>query len=277
MATGDALDILERVKRLIPGRWFAWVAPLRDGVIGGLADCAANLYAFVIYARKQTRLATATGIWLDILCYDYLRRHLLRQGRSDDVFRAIIQATILQERVTRKGVSSAVTGLINIPPFIFEPWNTNDAGGYRAPNIGYGITAGWGSLQYPAQVFMRISRSGLGPTGVPFSEGWYGGQGTPAIGAYGQGAIQYTDSDTAEIGVTDADIYQVITNSKPTGVTVWVQLGAGTVISQAPAIPPGGIGPTLPIAAIETNPHFIASYRPAAYARRLPVRFNYTN
>jgi hypothetical protein len=109
--TGTTGDIQRRVKFLIPKRWFSFVAPIRDAIIGGLSDCTANLFSFIGYAKLQTRLATATGPWLDVFCYDYLRRFLLRKGAIDDVFRKIIRATILQERVTRAGMTSAVSQL----------------------------------------------------------------------------------------------------------------------------------------------------------------------
>jgi hypothetical protein len=263
MATGDATDLLERVKRLIPFRWFQWAAPLRDAIVGGLSDCAAKGYSFILYTRQQSRLATATGIWLDILCYDFLRRHLLRRGTSDTVFRNTIQATILQERVTRKGMNAALTALLNIPPFIFEPWSTNDAGAYNTGNFAYGMAGGWGSLQLPGQVFIKVSRVGIGPSGVPNVAGWFRGQGSIGVGGYGQGAIEYVSGVTPTIGVTDADIYQIIANTKPTGVTCWVQIGTEFVIGQAPAIiPQGGIGPFLPLIQSETQPHFIAQFRP---------------
>jgi hypothetical protein len=287
MATGDSADILARVKRLIPSRWFAFVAPLRDGIIGGLADCAAKLYSFIIYARQQTRLATATGIWLDILSYDFLRKNLPRGGfinfgvnqpapLTDDVYRSVIRATILQERVTRQGMVSAVTTLLNIPPYIFEPWNTNDAGGYRMPNFAYGTIGGWGSLLYPGQVFMKISRAGIGATGVPNVGGWYRGQGGIGVGGYGQGSIEYISSVTAQIGITNDLIYKLIGNTKPSGVTCWVQIGGGFLIGHAFAVVSafGTSLPFLPIQQAETQPHFIGRYRPATYHRRLPARFN---
>ena len=48
MATGDSADLLARVKAVIPRRWFSYVAPVRDAIIGGLsdgADVAASLAA----------------------------------------------------------------------------------------------------------------------------------------------------------------------------------------------------------------------------------------
>jgi hypothetical protein len=219
---GKSEDILARVKRLIPGRWFAWVAPIRDALLGGLADQAARCYSLITYARQQSRLATATGPWLDVLCFDFLRRELLRGARDDDTFRTIIQATILQERVTRAGMVNAVTALTGVTPWIFEPWNPMDAGGYGVGGAGYGVAGGWGSLQLPAQVFMSISRSGAGAAGVPN----VGGYGTTQ-GGYGFGALEYAGTYTQQVGVTDDDIYQMIERTKPTGTIVWTQIGDG--------------------------------------------------
>jgi hypothetical protein len=218
---GDSTDIIERVKRLIPGRWFAWAAPYRDGVLGGIADAASWCYGWIGYAALQTRLATATGIWLDIWSYDYLRRYLPRAGRGDTIFRAIIQATILQERVTRAGMMNAITALVGTSPGIIEPWSTGDCGGWGGNNFGYGIAGAWGSIQLPGQTFIKVSRRGLMPSGVPSVEG-YGG----VLGGYGVGGIQYVGSEIAEVGVINTEIYNIIKYTKPTGVIAWTRIGA---------------------------------------------------
>jgi hypothetical protein len=106
--TGDGNDILSRVKLLIPLRWFSWVAPYREAIIGSVSDQAWVCYTWTTYVRAHSRLATAVGIGLDVLCYDFLGRNLSRGSASDDVFRAPIQAINLKERVTRSGMSAAV-------------------------------------------------------------------------------------------------------------------------------------------------------------------------
>lgn len=132
---GSSDNIVSRVKRLIPNRWFQYVAPYRDAVLGGLADSSAWLYGFIGYAKAQTRLSTAYGIWLDIFAFDFLGRTLIRSGANDATFRAIIRATILQERVTRAGMIDAVTKLVGAPPQMFEPWNPRDTGAYSSPRV----------------------------------------------------------------------------------------------------------------------------------------------
>src|SRR6185503_12487721 len=100
MATGESRDIVNRVKRLIPHRWFSYAAPLRDAILGGLSDTASSFYDLILYAQQQARIKTASGPFLDMIAYEYLGRFLLRGDSSDQVFRQQILATILQERVT---------------------------------------------------------------------------------------------------------------------------------------------------------------------------------
>ena len=223
--TGSAADILGKVKKLIPHGWFQWVAPYRDALLGGLADLASWNYYLVSYARAQSRLATAYGIWLDILAYDFLGNFLMRNKANDDTFRALIRATILQERVTRAGMVNAVTAMTGTAPTIFEPWNTYDTGAYSSPpgvgvpqygSFGYNVgQGGYGNMQLNNQVFLGITR-GSG-SGVPNVDG-YGGK----IAGYGAGTIEYVGLSSELWGTTDAMIYQLINMTKPTGTTAWV-------------------------------------------------------
>ena len=218
MSTGDSADILGRVKRLIPNRWFAWVAPNRDAILGGLSDLAAWIYAFIGYARLQSRIATATGPWLDVISYDYLGRYLPRNGMTDQAFRTRILATILQERVTRAGMVTAITALTGTAPQIFEPWNTNDTGAYGVPTMGYGVgKGGWGNMNLPAQTFMMVKRAPL------FIAPNVAGYGSPNSG-YGVGTIEYIGSSSEEAEVEDSIIYATIEATKASGTTCWVHI-----------------------------------------------------
>jgi hypothetical protein len=223
--TGGSLDIVNRVKRLIPYRWFSWVAPYRDAILGGLADLAAWSYTLIQYARSQSRLASAYGIWLDIFAYDYLGRFLIRNGAADDTFRAIIRATILQERVTRKGMINAIAMLTGNVPSIFEPWNTQDTGAYSgsrasgAPqygSFGYNVgVGGYGNMILNNQSFIQIIRgSGAGVPGIA----GYGNN----IAGYGVGLTEYVGITSETWGITDPMIFDMVNKTKPTGTTVWV-------------------------------------------------------
>lgn len=235
--TGDPADILSRVKQLIPKGWFQWVAPYRDAIIGGLSDSASWCFGLIGYARAQTRLATAYGIWLDILSFDFLGRFFVRAGAADDTFRALIRATILQERVTRAGMNNAVTALTNNVPWIFEPWNTFDTGAYSSPvptgpkygQMGYGIgMGGYGNMNLPGQAFMKVARRAA--SGVPGVSGY-----SDPIAGWGTGAIEYIGPTSELAGVTDDMIYRLISTTKATGTTIWVafQVPTTTVLTDA--------------------------------------------
>ena len=224
--TGTSDDITDRVKKVIPRRWFSFIAPYRDAIIGGASDLGAWGYDLIQYAKAQTRLATSYGPFLDIYAYDFLRTTLTRSGLQDGIFRALIQATILKERVTRLGMVNALTTLTGAAPTIFEPWSTQDAtcysgkrslGGPQYGSAAYGIGGGYGSMQLPAQVFVKVNQ---GPTlGVPGVAGY-----TNNIGGWGVGAIEYVGKTLAVLGITDTMIYTLIQATKPTGVTVWVAI-----------------------------------------------------
>lgn len=228
--TGSSGDIHLRVLATLPRRWWRWQAPVRTWIIGGIADSAAWCYSWIPYAALQSRIATATGMWLDLIAYDFLGRFLLRQGASDTIFRRQITSTVLQERVTRKGMTQILTNLLGISPTIIEPWNPGDCGAWSGKNQivghgGYGRVGAWGSLELPNQVFIRISRAGLGPAGVPAITG-YGGYAGGYVGPnYPKfGAAQYIGSGTLELGVTDDVIENIITHTRPTGTIAWINI-----------------------------------------------------
>jgi hypothetical protein len=220
---------------LIPFRWFSWIAPLRDAVLGGLADQAAWCYSWLVYIKQQSRIATSTGPFLDLISYDFLGRHLPRGQMSDANYRIRILATILQERVTRKGMINAVNMIIGSNPTIFEPWNTNDAGAwsgptmssFHAPNFvwnsatGSSGVGGWGSTDLPAQSFMNLVRSTF--SGVPNVAGYSSTGHLSGLGGWGVGAIELIGLSTAQIGVTDQMIYDTINTTRPTGSIVWTR------------------------------------------------------
>ena len=248
MATGDTDDILTRVKMLIPFRWFSWVAPLRDAILGGLSDGGAWCYAWIVYAKQQSRIATSTGPFLDLISYDFLGRHLPRGHMTDDQFRVRIMATILQERVTRAGVSNAIKQLTGVAPWIFEPWNTGDAGSWAdaatpsshpfsafawADVNGLSGAGGWGSTDLPAQTYMVVTRTAF--SGVPLVAGWSGtavGQrigagawiGTAAPPYQNVGIIELFGTGTSQSGVTDDLIYDTIDTTRPTGSIAWTRI-----------------------------------------------------
>jgi hypothetical protein len=252
MATGDSNDIVQRVKQLISGRWFSWTAPIRDAILGGLADSASWCYSWITFTRTQSRIATSTGLFLDLISYDFLGRHLPRNGTVDSVFRSKILATILQERVTRHGMFTALKTLTGTKPQIIEPWNTGDCGGWdiamswagsspaSGPAGGFDIACGWdvagewdvpafiaatvgagagcwGDTDLPAQCFIIVTPPGL--AGVPNIPGWDSFQ-----GAWDVGTIELVDQSLITGAVTNGDIYDTINTTRPTGTICWTQI-----------------------------------------------------
>ena len=222
--------------------------------MGGIADVAAWSYSLLTYARMQTRLATASGLWLDLLAYDFLGLYLRRKGLNDEAFRTKIRATILQERVTRAGMASVLTQITGRAPTIFEPWNTGDAGAWNQGVIGWsgaaagtqpgggwnvasgwdtnasgyniqtssyqgsGGAGGWGTNLMPSQVLIQtfppLSQ------GVPFVGGWNQGP-----SAWNGGITEFIDDSANLVGaLTEADVYATVAATKPTGVVAWVNI-----------------------------------------------------
>ena len=217
MTTGDSTDMLSRIKRVLPPRWFAYAAPLRDAVLGGLADQLAWIYSLIAFAKLQTRVSTATGFFIDLIAFDYFGTFLRRRAAElDGAFVARIKKEILRERVTRRGMIQALTDLTGKSPIVFEPRSTFDAGGYGT-HFGYGVAGGWGNVALNNQVFLTVYRPGL--QGVPGVDGYGGG-----LGGYGVGQLEYVNASMVMGAVTDADIMNTIEATKPTGVTCWTKL-----------------------------------------------------
>ena len=78
--TGDQQDILARLRTVLPARWFPDDAPVLDGLLNGLASGWSFAYQQLQYVKAQTRIATATDVWLDIIALDFFGGRLVRRG-----------------------------------------------------------------------------------------------------------------------------------------------------------------------------------------------------
>ena len=82
--TGDQQDMMARLRTVLPTRWFPDSAPVLDGLLSGLASGWSWAYQQLQYVQAQTRIATATDVWLDIIANDYFGGRLGRRaGQSD--------------------------------------------------------------------------------------------------------------------------------------------------------------------------------------------------
>ncbi len=215
--TGNASDMLARLLSLLPLRWFPDSTPILTTVLSGLAESWAWLNTMLGYAKLQTRIATATDTFLDLVAQDCFAATLPRRyGESDTAFRARIQRELLRERATRPAMVSVLTDLTGRAPVIFEPARPADTGAYGIA-LGYGAAGGWGSLKLPFQAFVTAFRP-LG-SGVPLVSGWGG-----AAGGYGGGAIEYASLAMVQSQITDDDINAAIARTTPVAAIAWTRI-----------------------------------------------------
>jgi hypothetical protein len=219
MATGDQADMQTRIIALLPQGWFSDSSPIRDALISGLAWCLALIYSLIQYSQLQTRIATATDGFLDLISFDFFGNNLPRnQQELDAPFRARILATLLRPKATRPAMIAVLTALTGRAPIIFEPARPLDTGAYGASICGYNVAGGYGSLMLPAQFFMTAFRPAS--SGIPFVAGY----GSPSSGYSVASRGEYASLSQIQGVVTDADIMATIAATKAEGTTAWVNL-----------------------------------------------------
>ena len=225
---GDRSDIASRLRAVLPTKWFGDTTPILDTILNGLGAGWEYIYQFQLYAEQQTRLTTASDLWLDLVAGDFFGGRVRRStGQSDSAFRAVIQRMLLREHATRPAMTSALLTLTGRTPRIFEPANTSDTGGYASPRspgaqpqgggVGYNVGGGWGSLALSYQCFITAFRPV--ENGVAYVSGW----GMNGAG-YGGGPIEYANLDLLNGHVSDADILNEITSVAPVGIVAWTNI-----------------------------------------------------
>jgi hypothetical protein len=221
--TGDQQDMLVRLRTVLPASWFPDTAPVLDGLLSGLAAGWSWAYQQLQYVKAQTRIATATDIWLDIIASDFFGNRLARRaGQGDGAFRKRIQLELFRERGTRGALIAVLQDLTGRAPLVFEPARTGDTGGYASlggsgGGVGYGWAGGWGSLALPFQCFVTAYRPA--GSGIAAVCGWGG-----SVGCYGRGAIEYASLDMVQGQVTDSDIYTAIADVLPVATIGWTRI-----------------------------------------------------
>jgi hypothetical protein len=215
--TGDADDILSRIKALLPRGWFPDSTPVLDALLSAHAWCLSFVYSLIQYAKSQTRIATATDGFLDLISYDFFGGNLPRRAQEqDDPFRTRIQASIFGEKVTRNGMIKALVALTGREPIIFEPARPADTGGWGIAT-GWDTAGGWGELDLPAQVFITAFRPK--GSGIPNVAGW-----DSPSGSWDGGYSSWADLSQVQGYVSDSDIFATIAATKAEGVTAWVRI-----------------------------------------------------
>ncbi len=217
--TGDRQDMLDRLKSMLPTRWFADDTPVLDAVLGGFAATASWTFSLLRAVQSQTRIGTATDRFLDMAATDFFGSRLPRRpSQGDQAYRTRIMQELRRERGTRAAVVSALTDLTGRTPMLFEPTRPADTGAWGMA-AGYGSAGGWGSLALPFQFFVTAYRPG--GAGIAAVCGW----GEPA-GGYGVGAIEYASLDMLQGQVTDADIDAAIAGVLPAASIAWTRISS---------------------------------------------------
>lgn len=231
MATGDQTNILARLKTLLPPGWFPASSsgqtsptPILDGILSGFSAIAAYGYSLIQYVKNQTRIATATDGWLDIISLDLFGGALPRNpGELDPAFRARIRANLFLPANTRAALQAAVQSVTGYPVRMIEPWQPNDNARYGSSFYGYNRAA------RPGQYANGNQRTaGLIVCSLPASSG---GGGQPRRG---YGGIFYTNGPTyaapaaswyvqPNTGNAEQIVFSTINKFRALGVRVFVK------------------------------------------------------
>lgn len=203
--------IVTRLRAVLPSRWFADETPVLDALLAGLADAWVRLHALLEAARRQMRMRTAEGSFLDLAARDFLGNRLPRRPAEPDAsYRPRLLAALSRSRATRTALDDALSDLTGQSPIIFEPTRPADTGGYGVAG-GYGMAGGWGSLELPFQAFVTVRRPR--------------GQGIADLAGYGTaGPLAYSTSALIAGQVTDADILAAIRDTLPAGTIAWTRI-----------------------------------------------------
>lgn len=220
MAIGDAENIARRIRGLLPW-WFgptAVASPRLSAVVAGAAAALADVFGLIDFARKQARIATATGAWLDFAAQDYFGRDFKRfKDEPDDAFRVRLRSELFRQCNTRAAIDSIIFDLTGQHPDIFEAWRAADTGGWGTPAFAWGAAGRWGSGGAPYEVIVTIPYpQGYG---VPNRGGW-----GSLVGGWGVGNFSFiSQDDTVGSGPTVTDILRAIDRVRAAGISIFVR------------------------------------------------------
>lgn len=214
MATGDAADILVRLRALLPP-WFPnqGTAPVVDGVLSGIASLFAGSYALIQYARSQARISTASGGFLDLIAWDFFgARFQRRPAETDESFQPRLLKELVRPRQTRAAIAQMVEDLTGFAPSIIEPWNGQDLGGFDLGNLAFDAAGGLGSLQ-GNQIWVTAFRPIT--YGLSIVAGFDAGP-----GGFDSGLLELLDPQQLPSVVADAEITARIQQTVAFGIAV---------------------------------------------------------
>lgn len=220
---GDQNDFIARVRAVLPAGWFKDDDQVLAGILAGIANGWAWVFGQQQAVRAQGRLATAFGWGLDNYAQDFFGNLLQRRSNeADEAYRARIDAALLPDGATRGAMIKALTALTGQAPFIFEPRNPIDTGGYNTGFLGYNTSGGYGNLDLHNQAFITVQRAQGG--GIAGMQGYYDATAPYGAGGYNTGLIEYAQLSMVSGGVQDSDIFATVAAVKPEGSIMWTRI-----------------------------------------------------
>jgi hypothetical protein len=213
----DITGLLARLKAVLPVGWFADDTPILDAVLSGIASAWEGMFSLLNSVNQQSRIATASGIFLDIAAQDYFGDALTRRAaEADSAYSVRIQQNLVRTRATRTGVIEALQDLTGRTPAVFEPRNPLDTGVYNI-SMGYGVSGGYGSMAMPYQFLVQARRPDS--LAVSNASGY-----TVGPGGYNTAPAFYADASEFQGNISDAEIYASIASVVPTSTIAWTNI-----------------------------------------------------
>lgn len=217
-AIGSQPDMFARLKALFPRSWFQ-KSPNFDATLQGPAWALSNAYAQITYAALQTRIATATDGYLDLISNDFFGAGLPRLTQeSDNSFRSRILANLFIKGPSRRDMSAVLKVITGRAPSIFEPSNTTDSGGWCG-GFYWDAEGGWGDPR-PFQSFVTAYRPVVGSVSL----------GELSTYRFNFDTNAYW-SDAQPGSIADAAIIAAVETTRALGTIVWLR------ISNQPVLP----------------------------------------
>lgn len=232
MATGSVSDIVARLQKWLPQRWFPIQAKNADGTVPRIfaqlvswSTALSQVFAQIQYAKAQTRVGTATDGWLDLASQDYYGGNLPRlAGETDPAFAARIIAAFPPRGATRPQIIAALTAFTGTAPRVVEPWRLQDTGAWDAGISYWDIDTQqnpwrWGdaSVRYQGFIITPAPPTPAGPNPV---RTWDDSAYWDEANAYGFYWLDLANS------VGQAQLEALITRTHVEGTIVWLQIGS---------------------------------------------------
>lgn len=113
-------DIFKRLKSYLPTSWFS-NSKLINAAFNASAAVFYFVYTFFDYLKKQSRIKTSTGEFLDYAANDFLGDFLKRRkDESDEDYKKRLIPSLLPYPATRQGLIDALTNIIGVKPAVYE-------------------------------------------------------------------------------------------------------------------------------------------------------------